>query len=396
MHSGRSRAVMARDLQSSHSKKTRAAISCLSGAAYQVLPIRCQVIPSDPPSRTFLLQEMRKLFSRLQGFPLSRVLNGGKEANSRLMGRIIRCLPREGCLVEVTCRTLQGRFLLRPSPQVNEIILGILARAQRLYPLKIHYFVVMSNHMHLLVTPSDQKQLSDFMGYAKSNIAREIGRVVGWKEKIWGIRYRGIPVSTEESAQVGRLRYLLSHGLKEGLVDHPAKWPGLHPLDALLEGKPLVGQWFNRTKEYAARIRGEDFDRLKYASRETLNLSPLPCWASLPEEAYRSQIAFQIQELERKYAAERASLGKEKPNSGSALSRHPHHAPKRLKKSPSPRFHTASQRVRRELLEGYALFLKAYRSAAEKLKNDIFPASFPAGCFPPGGPFIRGLEARAP
>jgi hypothetical protein len=54
------------------------------------------------------------------------------------MERRLRYLPREGSgLVEVTCRTLQGRFLLTPSTQLNEIILGALGRAQELYPVAV-------------------------------------------------------------------------------------------------------------------------------------------------------------------------------------------------------------------------------------------------------------------
>jgi hypothetical protein len=49
------------------------------------------------------------------------------------MSRGLRFVPEGGALVEVTLRTIQSRLLLRPSPAVNEIILGVLGRAQRLY-----------------------------------------------------------------------------------------------------------------------------------------------------------------------------------------------------------------------------------------------------------------------
>src|SRR5215813_46550 len=63
------------------------------------------------------------------------------------MGRPIRYLPPEGsCLVEVTCRTVQGRYLLTPSNELNEIILGALGRAQELYPVGICALAFVSNH----------------------------------------------------------------------------------------------------------------------------------------------------------------------------------------------------------------------------------------------------------
>jgi hypothetical protein len=62
------------------------------------------------------------------------------------MGRKLRYLPEGGALVEVTCRTLQGRLLLRPDPELNDIAAGILGRSQRLYPVDIVGYVVASNH----------------------------------------------------------------------------------------------------------------------------------------------------------------------------------------------------------------------------------------------------------
>ena len=57
----------------------------------------------------------------------------------------MRYVPEGGCLFEVTCRTQQGRFLLRPSPELNEIALGVLGRAQRLYPVSICGIVLMTS-----------------------------------------------------------------------------------------------------------------------------------------------------------------------------------------------------------------------------------------------------------
>ena len=55
-----------------------------------------------------------------------------------------RYLPPEGALVEVTSRVMQSRFLLRPSPEVNRIIIGVLARAQERYDMTVHLVVVLT------------------------------------------------------------------------------------------------------------------------------------------------------------------------------------------------------------------------------------------------------------
>lgn len=210
----------------------------------------------------------------------------------------LRFIPPGGALVEVTTRTQHGRLLLRPHPNLREIVHGVLARAQRLYlsapspgDAGLCGFCFLSNHYHLLLRVRDARQLANFMRYVNSNLAREVARSVDWHHHVWARRYRAIVVSEEPEAQVGRLRYLLSQGVKEGLVERPEEWPGASSTLALLHDEPVEGLWFDRTKEYFARRRREDFERLRYASREALTLLPLPCWEGVVPEERRSQVA---------------------------------------------------------------------------------------------------------
>jgi hypothetical protein len=182
------------------------------------------------------------------------------------VSRTLRFVPPGKTLVEVTTRTIQGRLLLRPSTALNEIVVGILGRAQELYEVGLCGYAFASNHYHLLLLVDDAEQLADFMGYLNSNLAREAGRLVAWREKFWSRRYRSIVVSGEEGAQRARLKYILGHGPKEGLVEHARQWPGVHAVRALLDDEPVQGYWFDRTLEYAARRRVEEHDRLKYAT----------------------------------------------------------------------------------------------------------------------------------
>ncbi len=306
------------------------------------------------------------------------------------MSRRLRFIPEGGALAEVTCRTVQGRHLLRPSPQLNEIIVGVLGRAQRLYDVPICAFVFLSSHYHLLLDVRDARQLSSFMRYFNSNLAREVGRLADWSDGTWSRRYQAIVVSSEEEAQVARLRYILGHGVKEELTERPRDWPGVHTAKALVDGEPIQGYWFSRTQEYAARQRGEKFDRLQYATPETVTLSPLPCWKHLPADAWKNRALNVVTQIETEAAARRARTGSQPLGVAAILGKHPHHRPTHLKKSPAPLFHAFRQSVRQGLYEGYAWFVSAFRQAAEKLKAGDRSAAFPAGCFPPALPFVGG------
>jgi hypothetical protein len=307
------------------------------------------------------------------------------------MPRSIRFVPSPGALVEVTTRTVQGRLLLKPTPPISEAVLGVLGRAQKIYGMVVHLVVVLSNHYHLLLSPTDARQLAGFMGFVNSNIAREVGRLVDWKEKFWGRRYQAIVVSDEVQAQLGRLEYFLANGVKEGLVENPLDWPGVHCAKALAEGRRLEGTWFDRSAHYRAKQRSKPGDppvqEIDYKTTEILEIQPLPCLAELGDVQRREYVAERIARIAAEAAADRKEKGVMALGAATLQKQHPHTQPYKSKKSPAPRFHAFAVAVQKALRDAYSLFVAAYRVASEKLRGGDRGALFPGGCFPPALPF---------
>jgi hypothetical protein len=298
----------------------------------------------------------------------------------------LRFVPA-GSLVEVTCRTVQGRLLLRPSPVLRDLTFGVLGRAARLYPVELHAFAFLSNHFHLLLTVRDAQRLASFMNYLNSNLAREAGRLVRWREKFWGRRYQAILVADEPEAQIARLRYLLAHGVKEGLVGSPVDWPGAHCARALLEGEVVTGRWIDRTLEQAASRRRRRVDLETFVTSETLRLAPLPCWRALSERERLGRLRELVEEIEREGRIQSQRTGQVPRGSEFVLRQDPRHEPNRLKKGPVPVAHAASRAARDALREAYTTFLGAYRHAADRLRAGALDARFPEGAFPPALPY---------
>jgi REP element-mobilizing transposase RayT len=308
------------------------------------------------------------------------------------MARRLRYIPPGGALVEITCRTIQGRLLLRPSAGMNDIIRGVLARAARLAGLAVHAPVFLSNHYHLLVSVTDAQQLAEFMNYLNSNLAREAGRLVGWREKFWGRRFQAVIISDEEEAQVARLSYVLAQGVKEGLVSSPFDWPGVHCAQALTEGTALSGQWHDRTLESRARRKGLPIEPQDFMEQEELELTPLPCWSSLTPEETRARVRQMIEEIEADARLQQKETGKAPLGADAVCRQDPHHEPNRIKKGPAPLVHAVAPAVRRSLRKAYFAFREAYRYAAHRLRTGATDFEFPVGAFPPRLP-IR-LAAR--
>jgi len=304
------------------------------------------------------------------------------------MTRLLRFVP-EGHVVEVTCRTIQSRFLTRPSLEFEDIATGVLGRTQEKTGMVIHGYCFLSNHYHLLLSPLDSKQLARFMCLLNSKLGREIARLYDWHDCVLGRRYSAIVVARDEPSEAGRLKYVFGQGCKEGLIGSPREWPGASSVNALLTGEHAVGTWFDRTREYRARQRGAAFDRRAFTTRHRVVLSPLPCWRHLTPEEYRRRMEDMVSEVE--VEAEHLNRGSNRRPLGSArvCRVHPHDRPRETKRSPAPAFHAITRAAREKLKEAYRFFVEAYRSAAKRLAQGDVSAAFPACCFPPPLPYAR-------
>jgi predicted TIM-barrel enzyme len=292
--------------------------------------------------------------------------------------------------MEVTCRTVGGLALLRPSRKLPEIIAGVLGRALELSPLEICGLSFVSNHYHALLYADSQQAISRFMAHVQCNLAKEVGRHVGWKGSLWSRRYDGIIVSREPEAQWARLAYVLANGTKEGLVESPLEWPGLHAARYLITGEPIIGYWLNRTREWAATRRGEDFGTYDYATRYEIPLAPLPCARHLSPDEYQNEVIKLIAKIQDDCA--KARDGRPVAGVDAVMKQNPFERPtaKRPKRSPKPRFHVASKEPLDELEAEFAEFNVLYDMASEALRSGDLSAAerFPPGCFPPALAFI--------
>ncbi len=214
------------------------------------------------------------------------------------------------------------------------------------------------------------------------------GEFISWKlAKIPG---RWAPDGAPASSRTrGVVRPGLGLGWHLFPVARPQDWPGVHCVTALLTGEPIEGTWFDRTKEWEARLRGEEFGARKFADTEVVNLAQLPCWRHLSAVQYRGRIAELIEAIIDQAAARRAATGIEPNGAAAILRQHAFSQPAKTKKSPAPLVHAASKRVRTEIKIAYAWFARAFREAAEYLQAGDRLARFPRGCFPPGLPFVR-------
>jgi hypothetical protein len=253
----------------------------------------------------------------------------------------------------------------------------------------IHAFVVTSTHPHYILSPTSAEQLARFMQFVDANIAKEAGRLHLWPERLWSRRHRPIVIADDEAA-LARLRYVLAHGAKEGLVGGgPGSWPGPNCIAALSTGELLRGTWFDRGAEYKARQRGESVLALQFATSYDVKLTPLPSLQHLTESQRQAEIRRMFKEIEAQADAENLAKRRTPMGVAAILAQDPHSRPATTDRSPAPFVHASSKKTALEFRAKYRCYLDTFRAGVQQLKARAaeFADMFPLWCFPPALPF---------
>jgi REP element-mobilizing transposase RayT len=279
----------------------------------------------------------------------------------------------------VTARCVQARYLLRPSSETNEVLGGVLARAARMFEVEVFAFAFQSNHLHLLVR-APRGNLPRFMQFVQANISKKVGALTRWSGTFWERRYSAEPVLDEESL-VALLRYILSQGVKDGLVRKVRDWPGLNCLRMLVRGSRKNFPWFSWSKRWLARKQQAAKDRFdpRWSERETLQLVALPHWAHLSQKQRARRVLELVRSVEEEAeASHERVLGPE-----AILAQHPHQRPAKPERSPRPHCHAAHASTRRAYIEVYRAYVATFRSASVRWRLGELETEFPLGAFRP-------------
>jgi REP element-mobilizing transposase RayT len=290
----------------------------------------------------------------------------------------------------VTVRCFQRRYLLTPSTETNELLGGVLARAVRLHGVELFAFSIISNHIHLVVR-APRGNLPRFMQYLSTNVSKKVARVVDWRGSFWERRYSAEPI-LDQTALLERVRYLLSHGVKEGLVRRCRDWPGLSCLSFLLDGKSRTFRWFDWTRRSSGNPRRVTRPRLdkRWAECEELRLTPLPNPALQSRQAVRAFVRRSVRAIEEQASCEyQTVLGR-----AGVLRQDPHTRPPPARtRKPRPPCHTSIRELFDGFREQYRSFLEKYREASIRWRNGDFTAIFPEAAIKP---FVWPRSAAIP
>src|ERR1700676_4219625 len=142
----------------------------------------------------------------------------------------------------------------RPNLKSDEAcatFVGALERIRRDYGLCIYGYVVMPEHVHLLLNEPERNTFAQAIKSLKQGVARRLA--LRAEDSFWQARYYDFNVWSERKF-VEKLRYIHRNPVKRGLVERPEEWlwsSFRHYASGEVGAVEIESQWTARIREHA-------------------------------------------------------------------------------------------------------------------------------------------------
>jgi putative transposase len=94
----------------------------------------------------------------------------------------------EGAIYHVTAKANRGEFILR-NLRLKQLFLSILKKAKKKYKFSLTTFCIMNNHIHLMIKPEKNENLSRIMQWILSKFAIAYNKIFKLFGHVWYDRF---------------------------------------------------------------------------------------------------------------------------------------------------------------------------------------------------------------
>jgi len=123
----------------------------------------------------------------------------------------------------VSSRTSQGKAVLQ-TERMAKLFVDVLRFYMRAGKFKVHDFVVMPNHIHVLLTVGPEMSIEKAVQMMKGNFSYRAKKELGYKWEVWQKGFSEVQILTEDSF-VRHQNYIDENPVKVGLACSAEEYP---------------------------------------------------------------------------------------------------------------------------------------------------------------------------
>ena len=260
-------------------------------------------------------------------------------------------------------------FLLKPSPETNQLFEYDLALAAHQTGVLIHTVCAMSNHWHGVVTDPEGR-LPEFLERFHRLFAKSQNAALGRRENLWSSDKVSIVHLATDDAVLEKMAYVIANPTSAQLVASPEEWPGV-----ISQGAPEI-----RFVERPAVFFDKDG---ALPENTTLEFVRPRAFGELTDVQFAEALARVVEEFVTCAHDSAASCGTSFIGRAAVLG-HAFTDSSQTSKpfgSLSPRIAAKAKTVRVMAIEKMHAFVRAYREAWHKWRDGCRDVVFPAGTY---------------
>ena len=122
-----------------------------------------------------------------------------------------------------TTRTAGGRSLFQ-TDRIAQLFIDVLRSYTLARKFKVHDFVVMRNHDHLLLTVDGTMSIEKAMQLIKGNFSYRAKKELGFIGEVWQRGFSDVRV-TDEASFTTHQEYIYNNPVRAGLANVPEEYP---------------------------------------------------------------------------------------------------------------------------------------------------------------------------
>lgn len=293
-----------------------------------------------------------------------------------------------------TSRTVNSALWFVNNPELEERILGYLAKYQEKYQVKLNAFTIQGSHYHSMNYFSHCNRAAFYRDF-NARIAEAVKALVKNFPggHLFERRYSEQAVPNPEDIE-DRFFYCALQAVSAGLCEYITNYPGYNSFFDAISGRKRKFKIVNWAKYNAMKRYNPNLDIAEFTKVYILQYSRLPGYDHLSQDEYK---AIMLEKLEKRRKDIIQDILFKNPKHKFLTKKElraviPGTLAKNPKKSsrydPRPLVLTLCNETKKVFLNWYFSIFDRYKRAVKKYLSGDSLAEFPPGTYKPPGPFV--------